>query len=348
MYFFIDEEEFIPPFYCFFLCGTSYKKKAKDDKRNVLAEHIEKKSKYKTLILEKNFGFIDTIPLLNYQTIGLNNLRDIEKLTAFTADGIIIVHESIATAAELGMFAADKIVEKKICTLVPNNFSVDEDKISKYLKLAFWKKDTELLYPVIEYYPVTKVEYISSQVRKVLTYFKDNQIYDSLSEKVYNFCESCEKKVNLSLKKCKNQVYEYSSYNIIDDRVYIVLTKEYIYYHLIALFSSDTFRNYINKAQQNCKDVIKQIKVKFEQILIDTINEKEASSYEKFSIKIRFFEFVTYEQAIYYCMYMLHALDFINLSNQDDHFAIKDGFKKQYVQFKDLLCERKKVPLGEK
>lgn len=67
----------------------------------------------------------------------LKNLNDIETLSAAFANGIIIIHDSISTGAELAAFASNEMLKDKMCVLEPDSTGIEERKISAFLELAF-------------------------------------------------------------------------------------------------------------------------------------------------------------------------------------------------------------------
>ena len=57
--------------------------------------------------------------------------------TAFLVDYIFIIHETFSTSAELGLFASNINLVKKICLISPNYYSVFDNYISTFIKDAF-------------------------------------------------------------------------------------------------------------------------------------------------------------------------------------------------------------------
>lgn len=112
-----------------FLCGTKYRKGERTDKRNVLKRYIN--DTYPTMnvvILEENFVFGNRSGYLSYDDIFMKNLNDIEEMTAAFADGIIVIHDSISTGAELAVFASNEYLENKLCVLEPDSTGIEEKR----------------------------------------------------------------------------------------------------------------------------------------------------------------------------------------------------------------------------
>lgn len=65
----------------------------------------------------------------------MKNLSEVESLAALYADKIIIIHETLSTAAEIGMFAGNKSLTSKICILFQMIF---QSKKIRYQHLLNW------------------------------------------------------------------------------------------------------------------------------------------------------------------------------------------------------------------
>lgn len=105
------------PLKIIFLCGSKFNNEHYD-KRIVLKRYLEQKQNIYPLILEENYEFfVDKLKKFQekipYSEINLDNLFKVESLTASISDGIIIIHETDSTAAEMGIFATNPIIRKK-------------------------------------------------------------------------------------------------------------------------------------------------------------------------------------------------------------------------------------------
>ena len=129
-------------------------------------EKAEEDSRNKVILLEKYFDFIlrknNDKGLLSYYDADLFNLHNIESFAALVATNIIVIHETLSTAGEIGVFGSNKELRDRIITLVPEKFSVEEEKISNFLRLAFWNSREKLINnQVIRFYPTTKRTMVS-------------------------------------------------------------------------------------------------------------------------------------------------------------------------------------------
>ena len=142
MLIFAENYSYDDPLNIVFLCGSHYSKKSKHDKRNILKEHIDgSTSNLHAIILEENFQFASTSKqYLSYDDIYLSGLAQIEQLASLYASKIIIIHETISTAAELGMFAIDPIWLKKSAYSYPTRFQLRKKRFLALLGWPFFRK----------------------------------------------------------------------------------------------------------------------------------------------------------------------------------------------------------------
>lgn len=120
-----------------FLCGTHYVRKSKKDKRNVLRKFLKEENvNYRPIILEDNFIFKkNSSRFLVYDDIHMKNLYQVEMLMNYLSDNNIIIHESISTGAETGLFLSEPLAVKKTCLLVPDVMAVEENKIGQFIEI---------------------------------------------------------------------------------------------------------------------------------------------------------------------------------------------------------------------
>ncbi len=112
------EQEFQNEYRYIFLCGSRYLRSSKKDKRNVLREFLKKENiNYRPIILEDNFMFRSkTDRFLLYDDIYMKDLYQVEMVTNYLSDNNIIIHESISTGAETGLFLSEEgALKKHVC-----------------------------------------------------------------------------------------------------------------------------------------------------------------------------------------------------------------------------------------
>lgn len=371
------------PLRIFFLCGSNfYKNPIKvningneydiEDKRKVLQNYLEKEFKeknFRSIILEENFLFSDNSRRhLNYNHINLKSLKSIELLTGLYSDYVFIVHESYSTAAEIGMFSSTDLINNKLMILTPNVFSIEEDYISGFMKLAynnefFRSHNINTLY----YNPGVYNFHVSEQVRKLHTFFVDNQIKGNLAEKISeNLKIMTEREVlfNKSLgvyKKPKNL------YQITDKKINVILDSNDLLAYLISLFNMNTFRqefigevdmsylkydNQANRRKSLFSEGTKKVEMYFKRAIYNTIKidipniEKQYGSYKNVDSFIDFsinYEVVPFKECISYYLYILYALSYINFTNNNTRFSISNSFSPIYKEYEDLIQEDKQT-----
>lgn len=179
-YMFVNKPEFAEPIRVLFLCGAKFND-IDSDKRIVLKKHLEEDPRNKVILLEKYFDFTlrknNDKGLLSYYDADLFNLYNIESFAALVATNIIVIHESLSTAGEIGVFGSSKELRDRIITLVPEKFSVEEEKLSNFLRLAFWNPREKLINnQVIRFYPSTKLTMVSNTHSFYETCFTKNEL----------------------------------------------------------------------------------------------------------------------------------------------------------------------------
>jgi len=124
-----------------FLCGTKFDAKNKADKRIVLSEFLKNENRfYKPIILEENFVFAkNSKKFLVYDDIHMRDLYQVEMLTNYLADNNIIIHESISTGAETGLFLSEQQSVTKTCLLLPDEMAVEENKLGQFFKVGIFE-----------------------------------------------------------------------------------------------------------------------------------------------------------------------------------------------------------------
>ncbi len=189
-YMFVNKPEFAEPIRVLFLCGSKFSNH-ESDKRIVLKNYLESDPRNRIILLEQYFDFplkrSKDKGLLSYYSADLFNLYNIESFAALVATNIIIIHETLSTAGEIGVFASNEEVRDRIITLVPDVFSVEENKISGFLRLAFWNDREKLLNnQVIKFFPSTNRTMVSETHSYYATSFQDNLLPRTLGKEIEN------------------------------------------------------------------------------------------------------------------------------------------------------------------
>ncbi len=370
------------PLRIFFLCGSNYnnntikvdlngRKYEIDDKRKVLQKFLEetyKDKNFRSIILEDNFMFSDKSRRhLNYNHINLKSLKSIELLTSLYSDYVVIIHESFSTAAEIGMFSTSEFINSKLMILTPNEYSVEEDYISGFMKLSYQNRYyTSHNIKTIYYNPGIYNFHISDQVRKLHTFFIDNEINGALAKNLSECLDVLTSK-NISFGKKQGIHRELNNfYQVVGSKkINVVFNSNDLIAYLIALFNINSFRqefisvldmshlkrdNEANRRKSLFKEGTEIVEKYFKKAIYNTLSTdipnikkeygdpKNIDSFINFSIN---HQVVAFKECISYYLYILYALSYINIVNKSTRFSITNSFSPVYEEYKDLVQEIK-------
>lgn len=330
-----------------FLCGTKYKRHADNDKRIIMKKYLQKKNA-KVIILEEHFLFgKSNKKYLSYNEIFMKNLQDVEMLTASFAKKIFIIHESISTGAELAVFASNDFLHEKLCILVPDSTGIEEEKISTFLKLAYFQKESNI--HKITFYPETYVHEISTQHVEIRTNFNNNSISQNLSLKIDEFLQ---RKMQDDIEYIRFSKMKYAkpdrnlgiiSYRKIGDKVAeVYISARVVLYQVISLFSDDDFRREVRTVKKLTKHV-DYIFDSYKDIMKDTISEFLVNHLEAINIIVKEVN-IKVRNVIAYALYILQALDAIKILQLDNNgikFEISSSFSENIGNYNSLVVKKK-------
>lgn len=319
-----------------FLCGTKYKKNSEYDKRNVLKKYIETNYALKNvLILEEHFVFGKREGYLSYDDIFLKNLNDIEILSAAFANGIIIIHDSISTGAELAAFASNELLKGKMCVLEPDNTGIEERKISAFLELAFFGRESSIRR--IVYYPEVYSFELSEKHIEKRTNFVNNSITPILGQRICGFIDDCKLDLNIRFEEMKfrkvNRDLGIVSYSKKDNELQVYVSGQVILYQIMGLLSINNIRKKL-RTKQRLYSHVDFVCNQYKTVLLNTIQKKLKSEVDKISVYIKEIN-VDFRDVIAYSLYMLQALELISMSKEKDLYKI--SMKKNLDVFLDSL-----------
>lgn len=310
-----------------FLCGSHYSKWNRRDKRNILKEYIDSSiPSSHAIILEENFQFASTNKqYLSYDDIYLAGLAQIEQLASLYARKIIIIHETISTAAELGMFAIDPVLAHKICLLVPDNVSIEEEKISGFIKLAFCRKSApETNVQVICYYPDVEIYRTSPNKSDYHSFFHDDKIGPFLGNKLKSFLmdEDSQKTIyfknNRFRKADKNtSIVDYTLSS--DSKSITVSTHiESLKIHLLSMLGVDSIRRELRE-EKEIREHVNFLYNEYRKILRNTVENLTGKPTENYKVSVLLKGTnCKIKQAVGYFLYMLQAANLISLIQKSD------------------------------
>ena len=337
--------EYKDPLNIIFLCGSHYDKKSKRDKRNILKEYINHSIPNGcAIILEENFRFASTNrQYLSYDSIFLAGLAQIEQLASLYANKIVIVHESISTAAELGMFAIDPVLAHKIGVLVPDKFSIEEDKISGFIKLAFLKHDApENKVHIIRYYPDIEVHHFSPHKSEYYSYFHEDKVGKFLASELNAFLmdETKSKTICFSRSRFPNPQYDSSTIgyyiSLQNKTITVNVHIDTLKIQLLALLELEPIRRQLRN-EREIREHVNFLSKTYKDIIRNTVEMLTGKDTNNFNVKI-FLKGTScsLNQAVGYFLYMLQAAKLISLIQTYDE---KPTIRK--VQFSTAISEYK-------
>ena len=302
-----------------FLCGSKYNNKD-NNKRNVLFKFIENQSeRYRPIILERNFMFRRSRSRkLFYDDINLGNLYQVEMLLNYIVDKNIIIHESISTAAEIGLFLSEKTSLNKTCILVPDKDAVEEDKVGAFIRLAFLEepklKNFYVFYPAVENYC------ISDEVKYWHTFFYQNRIGYNLGNKISDFLMQENVCCGIRFSRRKNRIKDgYIHYKIDDkSKLTITLLPRVLVNCISAIFNIKEISSEIFCKEKSMSDYVSIITIYLKQVFINTIQEITGEDVNECSIvpSIRVTG-VYISEFIGMTLYLFQAAGFISINKVD-------------------------------
>lgn len=316
------EKQIVDEYRYIFLCGTKYGRNSMKDKRNVLRNFIKmSNSCYKPIILEDNFIFKkNKSRFLVYDDIYMKDLYQVEMLTNYLSDKNIIIHESISTGAETGLFLSEEQMAKKTCLLVPDQIAVEEDKIGQFIKLAFLSEASDVR--IITYYPRVEKNIISNEVMNWHTYFHKDTIGEKLGKNIMEFLKCDALKYQIRFTKNINKVNEgMIHYSVIDGRLEITALPRIIMLCIATIFNVDEFEDEIfNAGYKQMKEYIAIVKKHLQQVFINTIVEETGKEIYSCSITSRMNVGGVYISGVIgMCLYLFQAAEFIQIVKDEDY-----------------------------
>ncbi len=315
---FVNKPEFAEPIRVLFLCGVKFKD-CDSDKRVVLKKYLEQDPKNKVLILEKYFDFVfkkdDSTGLLSYYDADLFNLHSIESLAALIATNVIIIHESLSTAGELGVFGSNKDLRNRIITLVPERYSVEEEKLSGFLRLAFWNHKERLINNhVIRFYPVVARTMISETHSFYETSFRENILPTNLARKLDNQLE----------KNPRSQVLAISEKNIRMEKqsIKIWMSCNSIKNYMLAILSVRENRQMLRACTKIC-DIHNFLTKAFNDALRNSYRSIKGKTPKTVLVYIENQPGLTFQNAVGFMSYFCHACNIMKITcNEDDTISV--------------------------
>jgi hypothetical protein len=336
-----------------FLCGVVFNRSSGKDKRTVLKKYLLRTEQHHPIILEENFGN----PAV-YGDIDLRNLHDVETLVACFANATIIIHESLSTGAELGMFAANKGTASRLLVLHPDRDSVEENKISGFIRLAYFNGNGPVLPKdsAVSFIPVLQKSYETNDRYIYHTTFPDDlQLASRARDSIDRFLKKpgVEPLSNISFKKSQYNTSKPNSPNIIDyysdtGTLRLHMSAMALRTLLFSLLSLDHVRERITESA-SISDVLSILQDELNALLLSTHNNKTGAKLGAIKVCLKGLELTTfqddstddYRKAVGLFVYLLKAMGYLADEN-NKKFKFTRNFATARDQFKSTITTEKK------
>lgn len=320
------EQELLNDYQYIFLCGSHYTRSNKQDKRNVLRGFLKKENaNYYPIILEDNFVFrSESSRFLLYDDIYMKDLYQVEMVTNYLSDNNIIIHESISTGAETGLFLSEESAIDKTCLLLPDEMAIEESKIGQFIRLAFLQEPNSTT--VIKFYPRIERNILSNDVKYWHTYFVEDKIGRNLGNQILEFLERKKIIYKIKFTKNKDKVKEgFIHYKKQNTTLEITLLPRILLNCIAAIFNiSELSKRIFNAEEKELKEYIEDIKECLFEVFIQTIEEKTGENFERCSIHAKMnIKRVYISGIIGMCLYLFQAAGFINIVKAKDYAESK-------------------------
>ena len=316
------EQEFQNEYRYIFLCGSRYLRSSKKDKRNVLREFLKKENiNYRPIILEDNFMFRSkTDRFLLYDDIYMKDLYQVEMVTNYLSDNNIIIHESISTGAETGLFLSEEGALKKTCLLLPDETAIEENKLGQFIRLAFFKEPNSA--KMIRFYPRIEKNILSNDVKFWHTYFVNDKIGENLGNQIINFLEKEDLINKIKFTRTKEKVEEgFIHYKKRNSTLEITLLPRVFLNCVASIFNIDELSKKVFSSEgKRIKDYIEDIKMCLNEVFIQTISEKTGEDFKQCSVQVKMnVKRVYISSIIGMCLYLFQAAGFIEILKTEDY-----------------------------
>lgn len=309
-----------------FLCGTKFSDKIENDKRVVLRKFLQETNlNYIPIILEDNFVFRkNKSKHLSYDDIHMKDLYSVEMVVNYLADNNIIIHESISTGAEIGLFLSVEEALKKTCILLPDSMAIEEDKLGGFLRLAFRRQIPKL--KVITFYPRIENNIVSINNCNWHTYFNKNKVGNYLGSEIRKFINGTHLNDQITFTKSKKEVSDGKiHYSVKAGKLVITAKPRVIMLCICTLFNIKEFRNeIINCTPDTLSKYVSKITEWLKQIFVNTLEEITGEDIIECRIVPEMYIRKVYiSHIIGMCLYLMQAAEFIQISKYDNYLKTK-------------------------
>ena len=257
--------------------------------------------------------------------------------------GNVIVGQSGGPTA-----AINSSLAKKLCLLVPDDYSVDGDTIGNFIRLAFLNEnDLTTKVNLIRYYPDTEINRVSEFKSGYHTFFHEDQIGNNLDNAISCFlANDDEQKVvrfinnpyGKPLKKSGN--ISYHSYNH-EKTVSVFIHVDALKPQLLALLFNSEVYSEIRKDKRIFEHVNYLERV-YSSILKTTLEFLDGKDYKDYRLQIHLTDTdCDLKQAIGYYLYLLQAAGLLSLVqvNRTDRSLRRIAFSNMLISYKSEFSD---------
>lgn len=311
------------PLYIHFLCGNKYKRNKQNDKRNILKSYIDSIDNNYALILEKLFEPKE------YSSMGFIDLEQVELMASHYAKSVIILHETVSTAAEIALFGSKELLKNKILVIYAPKEIIETDVVGNFIRLAYFRND-KVKNSSFNY--KTKLYNITGKsVAYYNTFFQNDVMDDSFVKILNDFWSSSANKLDISLTKENSINKKDNTYRIEEKRIKIKLNYEFILSIILSILLNPT----LIKNIRNEGEIVKNLCSLIRKILKNTISVHEFKNVDDYSVEIRTNDKQDINLPIRFCIYILIKAGLLNIRN--NQISITSEFKEKNKEYRDLL-----------
>lgn len=343
-----------------FLCGVIFSDDP-EDKRIALEAILQSRPDTKVVILEKHFAK----PYV-YGYIGLRNIHDVETLVSCFANATIVIHESLSTAAEIGMLASNKRTAQRTAVLYPDVGSVEEDKISGFIQLAYYGKSSVLSSEGrVVFVPDLRDKYNSNYKQTPYTFlpekFRESYPYERIEDFLDRPLTKSITRIEfrrMHYKKSPVDSEEVVDYQYKDARLTVHCSPEALRATVISILSIKEARDELESCQSYVEIVSildKWLKNTFTATLLGILKESPSqTNIELKGVKLTPFQndekTSEYRKALGMLIYVFEAVGFLSVKDVGDSkskFKLRQDFTKIREAFANTITLSKKTAFAK-
>ena len=335
-----------------FLCGVKFKRSKGMDKRLALQEIIRMRPNTSTVILEEHFTDLDM-----YSDIGLRNIHDVENLVGCFSNATIVIHESLSTAAEIGMLASNIRSADRTIVLYPDSGIQKNEKVTGFIDLAYYHTNPVLSKAGrIPFAPFLRETYETNYSQSLHTFLPDEFATSYPYSKIQDFLNDSKIKSStiftfqqLDYRHGISRLDDLIDYDYKNKRLTVFISPEALKATVISLLSVDQVR----KEVRDCTKYIDLISVLYNHLqnaLEETIKEYLPSTPEVTTIELKNIELTKSQnaesitdtrKALGMFIYLLKAIGFLYIED-DEKFKVTRGFASTRESYSNSTIKIKK------